>query len=406
MKRIDYIADLQKKCTGCMACVDICPIHCIHSNIGTDGFAYSKIDQKKCISCGKCYNVCPIIHQEKHCEEQHLFAAYSKDNACRNNGSSGGLFELLANHFMDQGYRVCGAAFEKTKLKHRIAHTKLDIKPLLKSKYVQSNMEGIYNQIHELLEDDYKVFFCGTPCQVSALINSIPPNLRDNLFTADIVCHGVPSQKMFDDYIDTLKKKHKGEIIGFSFRVKDNKYKHAHGYSYSVLRNGKEIYVNGIYTDSSYYNAFKNYVIFRESCYSCQYATINRVSDITLADFWGIEKYGFDGDTDAGVSMIVANDSRGMNVLREIKEKVIFKEFPVQYGIDSNYCLTHQTQKPKCRDAVFQEITKYGYERTAEKYFKCSVFQRFYWLIPAKARNIIRKLRGVYYGSTHEGGDT
>lgn len=394
MKRIDSIEELNKKCTGCMACVDACPVKCVLPVEGKDGFKYSAIDEEKCIKCGKCYGVCPIETHEKHHEEQHLFAAYSKDSVCQNNGSSGGIFELLANYFLELGYYVCGAAFEGTTLKHRVISSKEEIKPLLKSKYIQSDTKGIYNQVLKLLEKGEKVFFCGTPCQVSALVNAVPKAKTEHLFTSDIICHGVPSQKVFDEYIKTLEKKHGGEICEFSFRVKDNKYGHAHGYTYKVTKNEKTSVVNGVYTNSTFYNAFKNYSIFRESCYECKYTTLQRVSDITLADFWGIEKYDFKGNVDKGVSMIITNTQKGFEAFESVKEAVVSKEFPIQYGIDSNYCLTHTTTKPKNRDAIIEEIANNGYEAAAKKYFGCSLVHKMYWLIPPKARNLIRKMRG------------
>lgn len=394
MKRIDYIPDLHEKCTGCMACVDACPTNCISSILGKDGFKYSAIDTKKCVSCGKCYAVCPIEIHDKHNKEQHLYAAYSSDPVMQNNGSSGGIFEILAKHFLEQGYYVCGAAFNGTTLEHRVIDSPSELNPLLKSKYIQSNTEGIYNQVLTLLKNSEKVFFCGTPCQVSAMLNSTPAALRSNIFTADIICHGVPSQKVFDDYIKTLEKKHDGIISDFSFRIKDNRYKHAHGYSYKVTKNGKSCVVNGIYTNSSFYNAYKKYLIFRNGCYDCQYTTLQRVSDITLADFWGIEKYDFKGNVDTGISMVITNTEKGYDTFASIQKSIVCKEFPVQYGVDSNYCLTHRTIKPKNRDAIIEELTTNGYEQAARKYFGSSLIQKMYWLIPAKARTFIRKIRG------------
>lgn len=395
MKRIDFISQLTQKCTGCMACVDICPVQCISSTTAEDGFRYSIVDASKCVSCGKCYEVCPAENYKKNnTETQKLFAAYAKDSVVQNNGSSGGVFELLANYFRAQSYYICAAAFDSLTLKHILVSPEGNIRPLLKSKYIQSDTRGIYKNISGLLQKGEKVFFCGTPCQVSALINFIPNSMRDNLFTADIICHGVPSQKIFDDYVLSLEKKHNGKVSDFSFRIKDNQYKHAHGFSYKVTKNGKTSVVNGIYTGSSYYNAFKKYLIFRNSCYSCQYATLQRTSDITLADFWGIEKYDFKGNVDTGVSMIITNTPKGYDAFSSVKEQTVSEEFPVQYGVDSNYCLTNSTVKPKNRDAVFEEIALNGYEFAAKKYFGSSLLQKAYWFIPPKMRNLIRIIRG------------
>ena len=394
MKRITDIEKLSEKCTGCMACVDACPSKCITSQVAQDGFTYSVLDSEKCVDCGKCYSVCPIENSNKNMSEQHLFAVYAKNVGIRNRGSSGGVFEMLARTLLEEGYCVCGAAFDELVLKHRIVDNDKELLSLLKSKYIQSDMKGIYTSIRSLLKEGKKVFYCGTPCQVSALVNSVSDALKQNLFTCDIICHGVPSQTIFDMYISSIEKKTKCKIRDFSFRVKNNRYKHAHGYSYTAEKNGRSKVVNGIYSDSTFYNAFKQYSIFRQSCYDCKYTTLNRVSDITLGDFWGIEKYDFNGNSDEGVSMVITNSETGNNLFSKIAKEIVCKEFPIEYGVDSNHCLTHTTVKPKNRDAVIEEIMKNGYEAAAKKYFKCSVKQKILWLIPPKMRNIFRKLRG------------
>lgn len=395
--RIDQMTQLEKRCTGCMACVDVCPKRCISKNISQQGFFYTTIEENACIDCGKCGSVCPIQNKQANDTEQHLFAAYAKESSCRDGGSSGGAFECIARHFLKQGYAICGAAFDsKLQLKHRIVCHENDISPLLKSKYLQSDMSGIYAEILKKLKAGEKVFFCGTPCQVSALINSVPAAYRDHLRTADIICHGVPSQAMFDAYIRTIEQRQKAKIVGFTFRVKNNRYKHAHGFSYDLERNGSAKTIQGIYTQSTFYYAFKKYLIFRESCYDCQYTTKERVSDITLADFWGIEKYDFKGTTDKGVSMLITNTENGEEIVNAISDAMIIKEFPLQYGINSNHCFTHSTKKPAKRDAILDLFEKEGWNAVEKQYLKGgnSIKNRLYWLLPASARNMLRKIRG------------
>lgn len=395
--RVDQINEIANKCMGCMACVDICPINCIVPNVRKDGFLYSAIDGSKCINCGKCGQVCPIETKNKNSNLQHLYAAYSKEKLIQSRGSSGGIFELLAEQFLTEGYYICGAAFDEAmQLKHQIVNSKEDLLPLLKSKYLQSNMTGVYNKIKALLLKGEKVFFCGTPCQVSALKNCISAKFTKNLFTADIICHGVPSQKLFDEYLRFLGQEEGGEIQEFRFRVKNNRYKHAHGYSYVIKRDRDCQTKNGVYSQSSYYNAFKNYLIFRDSCYNCQYSTIERVSDITLGDFWGIEKYNFKGNTDKGVSMVITNTLKGESAFGRIGKAVFFKEFPLEDGIKTNYSLTNTTQRPLNRDVVIKIFTEEGYEATAKKYFNSGkrLKYRLYWFIPPRLRNVLRKLRG------------
>lgn len=393
--RIDDIKNLSSKCTGCMACVDACPVDCISSMTGKDGFIYSCLDTNKCIKCGKCYSVCPIENKQCSQETQHLYAAYSMVEGSRNRGSSGGIFELLAIHCLENGYYICGAAFDGLKLKHRIINSRENLLPLLKSKYIQSNMEGIYNRISELLKNKKKVFFCGTPCQVSALRNCISKNMKENLLTADIICHGVPSQRMFDMYVNFLEKKYEAKILGYNFRVKDNKYQHAHGYSVEMEKNGQKIVKNGVYTQSSFYNAFKKYLVFRNSCYDCRYATLTRTSDITLADFWGIEKYDFNGNTDKGVSMVITNTNKGEKVFSEIRDMIESKELDMECGIKSNYCLTQSTKIPTERDEVIDALQTQSYEEVAKKYFSNNLKYHIYWLIPPVVRNKLRKVRRI-----------
>ena len=391
--RIDQIKNFSDRCTGCSVCVDICPVGCIKPNVREDGFRYVKVLDAKCIHCGKCLSVCPIETLKKETQEQHLYAAYARDEKARNDGSSGGIFELLARHFLSEGYSVCGAAFDGMELRHRIVHSAEELPPLLKSKYIQSDTGGIYNEILTFLKNGGKLFFCGTPCQVAALKNAVSPELSNQLFTADIICHGVPSQETFRMYIQNLEEKSGGQIKSFSFRVKNNSQRHAHGFSYYFTKNGRGRTINGIYLQSSYYRAFKKYLFFRESCYSCRYATLERVSDITLGDFWGIERYQFPSDTDAGVSLILANTEMGEKAFTSIAKQTVWKEFPVAYGIESNYCLTNATPKPSVRDAVIESLHMNGYAATAKKYFAASITERIYALLPPGIRRLRKKLR-------------
>lgn len=390
---INNINELEKNCTGCMACVDICPTSCIECIVEKDGFIYSKANEKKCINCGKCYKVCPIINKKIESEEQILYAAYSINDSERENGSSGGIFGILAKFLLEEEFYICGAAFKNLKLNHIIVENQSELVKILKSKYLQSNMLGNYKKIYEMLKEGKKIFYCGTPCQVSALKNFIPENMRRNLITADIICHGVPSQNLFDSYIRNLEKKYNGKIYDYNFRVKNNKYKHPHGYSFVLEKNGKKILKSGIYTQSSFYNAFKKYLIFRESCYKCKYSTLERVSDITLADFWGVSKYDFKCDIDKGVSMVLVNTKVGEQVFDRIKNKLVYKKFPIEYGVESNYCLTHSTKKPVERDKIIKLLQEKSYEEIAKKYFSDNLKYKIYWLIPSIIRNKIRKIR-------------
>lgn len=392
--RIDKIEGL--KCVGCLACADVCNLNAIKKSEDSFGFVLPFVDESICVNCGKCVSVCPAVNSVKKDQQQTLYATYSKNAEVVKKASSGGVFSLLANYFIEKGYLVCGAAFnDKLELYHKIISTKQEIDPLCKSKYLQSNTCGVFTEIKKLLVDNKKVFFVGTPCQVSALNNFLTEKEKQNLFTADFICHGVPSQKVFSEYIKTLEEKHSAKVVDFSFRVKDNKYKHANGFSYKILKGDKQKVINGIYTQSGFYNAFKDYKISRESCYDCKYTTLNRVSDITLGDFWGIEKYQFKANTDKGVSMLLLNSLNGQKVFDEIREFTVCKQFPVEYGVESNYCLTNTTKKPKKYTEIMDSLKINGYAKTEKMYFlnKNGIKWKIYWAIPPFIRNILRKLR-------------
>lgn len=390
--RIDGIENLHLRCTGCMACADVCPQDCIAPVIVKDGFRYAGMDTARCVNCGKCGAVCPLEKQKKH-PAQHLYAAYAKRPEIRNAGSSGGVFELLADALLEQGYTVCGAAFDGLTLRHRLVHTKDELKPLLKSKYLQSDTTGIYKEVLAVLRDGGRVFFCGTPCQVTALCNVVPDALRDRLLTADIICHGVPSQQTFDRYIRSIEEKSGGRVSDFSFRVKDNRYRHAHGYAYTLTKNGRSRRVNGFYTQSSFYNAFKQYLFFREGCYICPFATPERAADLTLGDFWGIEKYDFDGDgdTDVGVSMVITHTDAGEAAFAAIEAQTVCRAYPIAYGIASNHCLSESTDKPANRDRVICALENQDYKTVAKAYFGESPVFRVYRHIPPFLRKRLRK---------------
>jgi coenzyme F420-reducing hydrogenase beta subunit len=185
-----------------------------------------------------------------------------------------------------------------------------DLKKLCKSKYIQSDTNGTFAKVKKFLLEDRKVLFVGTPCQVSGLNNYLGKSF-DHLLTVDFVCHGVPSDKMFKSYKEAEEKKRGGKMVNFSFRIKDGNVKHIHGYSYTIDKSGKFKVYRGMFFDNPFYFGFKKYLILRPSCYSCRYCTPERVSDITLADFWGIEDYLSHIDFNKGVSMVLVNSNKG-----------------------------------------------------------------------------------------------
>lgn len=385
------ILDDYSNCCGCAGCADICPKKCIEMKDDFYG-AHPVINFEKCIDCNKCVTVCPMNKFPKFNDGclQKLYSVVGNKNDVFN-GSSGGAFGIIASYFQKNGYYICGAMFdEKLKVRHRLFEPNENISALKKSKYVQSNTLGIYSSIKKLLNDNKGVVFTGTPCQVSALRNYLNKDY-ENLFCIDIICHGVPSQKIFDEYILNIQNNKKIKVLKFSFRDKKNKYHHPHGFSYSYEKNKKIKEYHGIYLNSTYYTAFENYSIFRESCYSCKYAKIERYSDITLGDFWGIEKYDKSLDSNKGVSMVIVNTKKGLELFNALNLNA--KEYSIEIGKQNNECLNKPTTKPYNYDKIKLSMITDGYDVTSKKYFGSNhkFLKLLYYSLPLWIRKIIRR---------------
>lgn len=390
----------KSKCCGCRACENICPVQAISITEDAEGFAYPVIDHDICLDCGICDKICPIINAKKNPQNEYVKACYSKDVIIRNDASSGGIFELLARKVIADGGVVFGAAFdENLTLKHTYVNNLQDLKRLCKSKYVQSDTKGIFIKVKELISDNIKVMFVGTPCQISALNNYLG-DLSDQLLTVDFICHGVPSDRMFKSYVETEEKKHRGKMTDFSFRIKDGKVKHVHGYSYVIERNRRQQTYTGMFFDNPYYLGFKKYLFLRPSCYSCIYCTPERVSDITLADFWGIEDYLPDVDFNKGVSMILVNSEKGQTYLSAIGDDIDSYEFGIDIAIQNNQCLSVPTKLPPNREKLMQDYQSMSFDDFAERHIiskKRMVYKIFYMLPLFIRKRFVKIFKGMGY---------
>lgn len=323
MKEIKLFKD-KKDCCACGACLNICPKQAITMQKDEYGFLYPQIDESKCIKCGLCIKTCAFQNSELKNVQIKTYAAQS-NNTDLKESASGGIFASIATNVLREGGVVYGAAMEmendKLTVRHIAVENDTDLIKLQGSKYVQSSTEKIYQDVKKKLNDNRLVLFSGTPCQVDGL-NSYLGKTYDNLTTIDIICHGVPNNQMFQDYIALLEKRYKDKIIDFKFRDKTKcwgltaKGYTAKGYTAIIPANV-----------SSYYYMFLKSYIYRNSCYSCKYACKNRCGDITIGDYWGIEKahsevlkeneYGLDYKN--GISCLIVNTEQGIKVLEKYK---------------------------------------------------------------------------------------
>lgn len=312
----------KSQCCGCEACIQVCPQNCITMETDSEGFNYPSVNSEKCIGCELCEKVCPIVNAKK-CSENAIktYAAYVKDDNTRLRSSSGGLFSIFAMEIINSGGIVYGAAFDEQWCVHHIkAETAEELDALRGSKYLQSRIEDTYKQVNYYLKSGRKVLFTGTACQIAGLKGYLRHDY-ENLFTVDVLCHGVPSPKVWKKYLSEKEDVHKAKITNALFRLKNTGWKN---YNTKLeFNNGdceEQIHINDIYM-----RLFLSNICLRPSCYACKFKALERPSDITIGDSWGIEKYMPDMDDDRGTSVVIIHSDKGMFLFSRCKENLVYK---------------------------------------------------------------------------------
>ncbi|MEG1344494.1 MAG: Coenzyme F420 hydrogenase/dehydrogenase, beta subunit C-terminal domain [Clostridia bacterium] len=356
---------LKEKCTGCFACFNICKNNAITIKEDKEGFLFPIIDKSKCINCKKCFNVCPSNKNIELKKPSQVWAVINNNMQEYINSSSGGAFYVFAKEIINEGGKVYGACFnESLEVKHIRVETIDGLSKLRGSKYVQSQINDIYTKVKCDLENDTKVLFSGTPCQVAGLKNYLIKSY-ENLITIDLICHGVPSQKIFDKYIEYIGKGRK--ITDFKFR---HKMKNDTNPVILHYKKGGKNHNNKTALTDTFYYAFLNGYICRESCYNCMYATEKRVGDITLGDFWGVEKHHVEFTHKNGVSAILINTKKGKTFYEKVKEDFVSVESNINFVKEKNSNLNHPSQRKEYRNDIYKELNEKGYKYIANKYFK------------------------------------
>ena len=312
----------KKECCGCTACVHICPVNCITMQEDEEGFLYPVIEEEKCIHCHKCEKVCPgRITKQIHTNTE-TFVGYCTDEEIRKQSSSGGIFSVVAEWIIQQKGVVFGAAFDDNFEVHHIAiETKAELEKLRGSKYVQSRLENVYLEVKQYLEMKRIVLFTGTACQIAGLKNYLGKEY-DRLLTIDVLCHGVPSPKIWKLYLEDQERKYNSKIISIQFRDKKLGWKR---YSIRIqFENGREYAVP--FTKDKFMNLFLGNIDLRPSCYDCRFKAFPRPSDMTIGDCWGIEHHLPELDDDLGTSVILVHSAKGERLFKAIRERLTVKE--------------------------------------------------------------------------------
>lgn len=367
----------KKNCCGCSACVQRCPQQCITLSEDTEGFLYPKVNLKLCTNCNLCEKVCPILTPLSPQLPQHCYAGINQKEQVRLNSSSGGIFSLLAEKTIQEGGVVFGARFDEFwEVKHDYTKDKEGIAAFRGSKYVQSRIEDNYQKAEKFLKEGEKILFSGTPCQIAGLKKFLRKEY-ENLVTIDFICHGVPSPLIWRKYIDDISKNFienkisstspqsstewKSYIEKISFRHKISGWKKYSFYikfslpSKQDKKNTKELVES--FSENLFMKGFLKDLYLRPSCYNCPFKKGKSRSDITLADFWGIQNLYPDWDDDKGTSAIFINNNKGIMLINKIKEHINYKEVNYNDIVNSNKSYESSCNEPYYRNLFFK---KYG----------------------------------------------
>lgn len=377
----------RQECAGCEACVSVCGLHAIKMQEDAEGFRYPIIDENLCVNCGKCKQVC-MYHKlpQKSQETPKVFGGYIKDEAVRENSTSGGAFYAIVKAFLaDNGVGVVfGATADGLRVYHTYIANLDEIGKLQKSKYLQSEIGESYIQVKKFLKEGTKVLFSGTPCQVAGLKCYLENVDCTNLLTVEVICEGVPSPLFIQKYNAKMIKQHNSEISGLDYRYKDGR-KWDFEVMQTKLRSGKTLKQDRWF--NPFWSIWLKHLMSRPSCYNCQYTTKERVADISLGDLWGVhlycpELYGRNG----GASVVFCNTLQGKkywNIVEEMK-LMYGHELKVEDAIKYQSPLRQSISRNEKRDEFMSVLqSDMDYDTICKKYATAPslklLFQKYIW---------------------------
>lgn len=354
----------KEDCCGCQACATACPEVCIEMIADEEGFLYPRINENACSNCGACEKVCPMLALLPQGPLPSAYAALHKDDTVRVESSSGGVFSALMKRTFEKGGVVVGAAFdEEMTLRHQFALNEDDGQKFRGSKYLQSIIGNTYREVKRLLLQGQTVLFSGTPCQVAGLYSFLCQDY-DNLLTCDLVCHGVPSPKVFSAYKSSLERRYGARVTNIGFRRKDYGWKQ---FSVSLtFDNGAEYHQ--ILTEDPFMLGFLHNIYLRPSCHVCRFSRLPRVADLSLGDFWGVGQHHPEWDDDLGTSLILAQSKKGQEAFVACEGSLVINEADLDLGIRSNPCICGSVAPGVSRSAFFSDLDRIPFEKMIKTY--------------------------------------
>lgn len=358
----------KERCTGCMACYNICRQRAITMQPDEEGFLYPCVDESKCADCGMCEYVCPqLIHSETFPKQEKLvLAAWQKSKKILKNSTSGGAFSAFAGEILKHSGVVYGVGFNsELKVIHKRITNIESLSELRGSKYVQSEIGNTFQQAKTDLEAGSLVLFSGTPCQIDALYRYLGERYIGQLFTIDLVCHGVPSPWVFSKYLSYLSSKYGSKVRKVFFRDKNPGW---YVFGMKVEFENGQIYQKDTYHDP-YIRGFLREYFLRPSCHCCLYTNTSRPADITLADDWGYQETNFrDRDNDQGISMIMINSKNGENLFGLARRSLNVFPRTIENAVNANQALRAVFPPNEHRKEFWNDFRNNSFEFVVEKY--------------------------------------
>lgn len=349
---MNNISKIGAQCVGCRSCEQSCPKNCIKMSENKEGFIYPVIDNSLCIDCGRCVSVCPVEKRDFHRNRPaQVWAWKNKNEVDIMKSASGGAADSATKTVLQMGGVVYGAAYdENLAVTHIEVNKEANRHRLQSSKYVQSDLNDTYSLVKKNLSDGKIVLYTGTPCQISGLYAYLGGD-RDNLYTLDLICHGVPSPKFFKKYIEYQSKQMGEKIISFNFRSKDKR-----GWGTQYLLKTKTKTKTKTLSLDRYGKHFMDGDCYRECCYQCDYANINRVGDITVGDFWGIAKSHPEFNSPKGVSCVLINSEKGKYLFEKMKQYAEIECATLEEAVVKQGNLVRASARPTSRNIFYNEI--------------------------------------------------
>lgn len=365
----------KNSCTGCYTCYNVCPTNAIYMENDTlNGAIYPKISEEKCIHCNLCKVRCPSLNTNKipYKKTKECYAAIAIDKEIHNNSTSGGIAAILYNYILfTNGYAYGVELTSNGDANYIKISDSKKIDSIQGSKYVFSNIKSIYKSIKEDLNKEKNVLFIGLPCQVSGLYFFLNKEYS-NLFTVDLICHGTPPSYFFKQDLEQNHLINKFDRMSFR---DENKF------SITFKSQNKIIYKKKS-TENYYYFGFLNSLLYRDNCYNCLYAQKNRVGDITIGDFWGIENQTF--PKNKGVSLVLINSNQGKKLFSAIQDKIIYTKEDIEIAYENNKQLLSPSKKPKEYDLFYATLKRKGYNKAIKRVYRPI-------LIKLKIKDIFKK---------------